>query len=94
MGHQKLEQIMRSVVELSQKDVRLEAILTAGDIFGELALLHNAPRASTIRCQDECYFGTLSKHDFRQSLSKIWKAQMAEMGDFLQETFVFSNWPK
>lgn len=81
-------------MELSQKDVRLEAILTSGDIFGELALLNNAPRASTIRCQVDCFFGTLSKHDFRQSISRIWKLQMQKMNDFLQESYAFSNWPK
>ena len=37
------------------------AHLSAGDSFGELALINDEPRAATVTCLNECYFATLDK---------------------------------
>ena len=35
--------------------------LSAGESFGELALINNANRAATLICEDDCIFAVLSK---------------------------------
>ena len=44
--------------------------LFAGNSFGELALLENKPRAATIICKQQAYFGVLDKTSFDNILSK------------------------
>ena len=36
----------------------------AGDVFGELALLYNAPRAASIRSISECHLWVLDRNTF------------------------------
>jgi cAMP-dependent protein kinase regulator len=36
----------------------------AGDVFGELALLYNAPRAATIKTIDNCHLWVLDRNTF------------------------------
>lgn len=38
----------------------------AGDIFGELALLYDAPRAATVTADADCEFYRVSQHTFRR----------------------------
>ena len=47
------------------------AKLVSGDSFGELALIHDAPRAASIQTITECFFATLSKKDFQKVLHRI-----------------------
>lgn len=35
-----------------------------GEIFGELALLSNKPRAARVVCLSDCYFATLDRRSF------------------------------
>ena len=39
--------------------------LSKGDGFGELALLYNAPRSASIKCEETCYFWSLDRKSFR-----------------------------
>jgi ATP-binding cassette subfamily B protein len=43
-------------------------VLQEGDVFGESALLNDAPRAATVRTRTPCVFLTLSRQQFRQVL--------------------------
>ena len=52
--------------EITDVEVKL---LTAGDSFGELALLENKPRAATVICKENCHFATIEKQYFDQILS-------------------------
>lgn len=42
--------------------------LGPGGAFGEKSLLENKPRAASIFCEENCYFGVLSKKDYLESL--------------------------
>lgn len=45
-----------------------------GQIFGELALLSNKPRAATVTCLTDCHFATLDKRTFeiiKKNLNKV-----------------------
>jgi len=50
------------------EDREPRTVLTAGDYFGELALLHNVPRTATVRAGSDLKVLWLSKADFEQFL--------------------------
>ena len=54
--------------------------LSEGDFFGELALLHDAPRGATIRTVTQCRLLALEYDDFRALL-----ASNPEMHDLINE---------
>jgi CRP-like cAMP-binding protein len=54
-----------------------------GEFFGELALIDNKPRSATIKCITPCFFATLDKTSYDNSLGKIQTAQLESMIDFL-----------
>lgn len=39
-------------------------VIKDGEIFGELSLVSNKPRAATIKCLTDCHFATLDKRTF------------------------------
>lgn len=45
--------------------------LTAGDTFGEMALIEDKPRGATILCLEDCDFITFEKAAFVELLSKL-----------------------
>lgn len=51
-----------------QPDTGRIAELDAGVVFGELALLDNAPRAAQARAADDCVLASLSRADFESLL--------------------------
>eukprot|EP00602_Paraphysomonas_sp_CaronLab_P009125 CAMPEP_0185025660 /NCGR_PEP_ID=MMETSP1103-20130426/8672_1 /TAXON_ID=36769 /ORGANISM="Paraphysomonas bandaiensis, Strain Caron Lab Isolate" /LENGTH=755 /DNA_ID=CAMNT_0027558925 /DNA_START=104 /DNA_END=2371 /DNA_ORIENTATION=- len=57
------------VIENGELSVTVKGIfkrnLCAGTLFGELALLYNAPRSATVRCLTDCDFWVLDKSVFR-----------------------------
>lgn len=60
-----------------------EHILTlgAGSLFGELALMNNAPRATTIRCLQDCEFLIIPKEDYHAVQHDILQASEAQVID-------------
>ncbi len=53
---------------INNKEARLLKILHAGDFFGEMALIHNAPRAATVVAQTHLVALELNKEAFDQVL--------------------------
>ncbi len=60
--------IVTGEVQIEEQDVsgetRILAIMREGDFFGEAALLHNVPRAASVRATSSVAVLTLYKHDF------------------------------
>lgn len=54
-------------IEFENVEIKM---LSAGDSFGELALLENKNRSATVTCKENTYFATLEKEFFDQALSK------------------------
>lgn len=57
------------------------AELGSGDAFGELALLHNAPRSATVRAKTRCELAAMTRETFR-----AWLERHPEMAERMNET--------
>jgi CRP-like cAMP-binding protein len=71
------------------------AEVSAGAMFGELALLDNAPRSAQVRAVEDCVLGVLSRADFNGLVethgviaSKIALQLARELGQKLREHFL------
>lgn len=53
-GKLKLEQTMKHVIDLTNKNICEVATMQEGQCFGEQALINNKPRAATIKCKKDC----------------------------------------
>ncbi|KAL4476007.1 hypothetical protein ABPG72_007893 [Tetrahymena utriculariae] len=63
---------------------------TSGDglVFGELGILNKKPRAATIICLEDCYFGYLSSQNYQQILMKKEKASLIKKREFIESTLI------
>jgi signal transduction histidine kinase len=62
---------------INNNEMRLLKTLTAGDFFGEMALIHNAPRAATVSAKTAVITLELDKDDFDQILKQSPSVSMA-----------------
>lgn len=69
-------------------------LMSKGDAFGELALLHNKPRAATIRCLTDCHFAVLDKNDYVKTLAKVHETKLTQKIDFLLSLPMFKSWTR
>jgi NADH dehydrogenase len=59
--------LIKGEVEVLQRkadEERLLAVLKSGDIFGEMAVLHRAPRMATVRCKEPCEVLSIERDQF------------------------------
>lgn len=61
-----LEGNMEVTKVINNVETRLLKTLSAGDFFGEMALIHNAPRAATVTAKTDVVVLELDKADFEQ----------------------------
>jgi len=66
---------------INDSEVRLLKSLTAGDFFGEMALIHNAPRAATVRSKTNAILLELDKDGFDRVLKHSPSVAMAMVGE-------------
>lgn len=45
--------------------------LTAGDSFGERAIMYGQPRAASILCKTNCHFAVMDFFDYKRTLDKL-----------------------
>lgn len=62
---------------INQQEMHLLKTLTAGDFFGEMALIHNAPRAATVSAKTDVITLELNKDDFDEILKQSPSVSMA-----------------
>lgn len=55
---------------INERETRLLKLLHPGDFFGEMALIHNAPRAATVQTITQAQVLEVQKEDFRELLEK------------------------
>ncbi|WKZ38178.1 MAG: ATP-binding protein [Anaerolineales bacterium] len=66
---------------INNTDKRLLKTLTAGDFFGEMALIHNAPRAATVKSITNVVVLELDKEGFNRVLKHSPSVAMAMVGE-------------
>ncbi len=66
---------------INNSEVRLLKSLSAGDFFGEMALIHNAPRAATVKSKTNAIMLELDKDGFNRVLKRSPSVAMAMVGE-------------
>ena len=66
---------------INNSEVRLLKSLTAGDFFGEMALIHNAPRAATVKSKTNAIMLELDKDGFNRVLKRSPSVAMAMVSE-------------
>ena len=62
---------------------------TAGDVFGELALLYNAPRAASINADTECTLFALDRNTFNHIVKDSAQKKRTTYEEFLSTVPIF-----
>jgi len=65
-----------------------------GDVFGELALLYNCPRAATVETQESCLCWRLDRETFNSVVREAATKRTAQYDTFLQEVVLFQGMDK
>lgn len=58
--------------------------LKAGDGFGELALLYNAPRSASVKALEECYLWGIDRNTFRRAVEEMITKEYEENRKFME----------
>jgi two-component system phosphate regulon sensor histidine kinase PhoR len=66
---------------INNSEVRLLKSLTAGDFFGEMALIHHAPRAATVKSKTNAIMLELDMDGFNRVLKRSPSVAMAMVGE-------------
>jgi len=66
-------------------------ILRSGESFGELALLHDAPRSGSIKAITDCFLWTLERKNFRKIIEHITKINYEENLKFIESVSILSH---
>lgn len=56
--------VVNVIVEKEGREMKM-GVVTAGQSFGELALMYNTPRQATVKCAGPCLFYSMNRKDFR-----------------------------
>jgi signal transduction histidine kinase len=73
---------------INQREARILKTLNAGDFFGEMALIHNAPRAATVTAKTDVVVLELDKESFDRVLqhsSSVAMALVKEISERLRQ---------
>jgi len=73
---------------INQGEARVLKTLSAGDFFGEMALIHNAPRAATVTAKTDVVVLELDKESFDRALqhsSSVAMAMVKEISERLRQ---------
>ena len=65
--------------------------LNVGESFGELALLHDAPRSATVKARSDCVFYCMERRVFRKIINKINEINFEENKNFIDSVSLLAN---
>lgn len=70
-------------------DEKIKKQVKAGQTFGDLALLYNAPRAATIKAKETCFLWAIERKDFRKTVEEIGMKEYSENRKFINTISFF-----
>ena len=85
---------MLDLVRIIQSNHMEVTQISNGSCFGELALISNKPRAATIKCLEDCYFGILSKENYDKSFGKLQRKEIDKIITFFKSCPQFASWTR
>ncbi|EGR28852.1 protein kinase domain protein [Ichthyophthirius multifiliis] len=65
--------------------------LKAGDGFGELALLYNAPRSASVKALEHCFLWGIDRNTFRRAVEEMITKEYEENRKFMEVVRFFHN---
>jgi hypothetical protein len=68
------------------------AQLTAGQSFGELALINDAKRAATIQCLTDCFFAVIDRENYEKTLKRIELRAVQNKVNFFRSLPFVKHW--
>ncbi|XP_071126077.1 cyclic nucleotide-binding domain-containing protein 2-like isoform X2 [Mytilus edulis] len=77
----------------TEQSVRTAAVLTKGNSFGELALMHGSKRTATVTCKNSVELLAVGRDDFIDIFMPITKDQEPEHIRFLRSINILHGWP-
>lgn len=86
--------LLPTLLETGEIDFREVMEYSAGESFGELALVMNQPRAATILCKEDTHFAVLERVDFSRIIGKVTEALLNAKVDFLKSFAIFDSWTR
>ena len=69
----------------------IKKILTKGEYFGELALLHDSYRTASIKTIEQSYFWTLARNSFKKIIASVNSKKFEENATFMKNVELFSS---
>jgi cGMP-dependent protein kinase len=69
----------------------VKRVLDTGASFGELALLYNAPRSASIKCDTKTYFWVLDRSNFRSVVDEVTSKKFKENREFIEKITIFTK---
>ena len=79
-------------VNITKRTTTFTAVtLHAGDSFGDLALINDAPRAAAIYCALDCEFLVIEKDDYQRILAALAAREFEERAEFLSTMPIFKT---
>jgi CRP-like cAMP-binding protein len=76
------------------EEMKETSLLKEQDVFGDLVLINNKPRDSTVICKELCVLISLTKEEFTKILNKENQRILEEKAGFIQTIPLFSSIPK
>eukprot|EP00931_Biecheleriopsis_adriatica_P059486 TRINITY_DN355_c0_g2_i1.p1 TRINITY_DN355_c0_g2~~TRINITY_DN355_c0_g2_i1.p1 ORF type:complete len:454 (+),score=134.17 TRINITY_DN355_c0_g2_i1:142-1503(+) len=70
---------------------KLVKTCTAGDVFGELALLYNCPRAASVVCKEKCTMWELDRGTFNNIVKDAAANKRTALSEFLHKVPLFNG---
>ena len=67
---------------------------SAGDSFGEGALINSKPRAATVQGTAPCFLAVMDKESYKKSLGKIERKQKDHLIQFFKDCPIFQHWSR
>ena len=69
----------------------VKKILTKGEYFGELALLHDSTRTASIKTIEQSYFWTLARNSFKKIIISLNSKKFEENANFMKNVELFAS---